>query len=74
MLTSPSLPQQMQKCCDTFESFYADAYPGRKITWQSSIGGGVVQSLFPLGQYNLHLSTYQIMILILVNEDANLIF
>lgn len=74
MLSSPNLPTEMQKCCDSFEAFYAEQYPGRKVTWQASIGSGVVQSLFPLGSYNLHLSTYQIMILMLVNEDPNLTF
>jgi len=74
MLTSPNLPTELQKCCDSFEAFYADVYPGRKITWQSSIGGGVMNGIFPLGTYELHLSTYQIMILVLVNDDPNLVF
>jgi len=74
MLTSPNLPTELQKCCDSFEAFYADVYPGRKITWQSSIGGGVMNGTFPLGTYELHLSTYQIMILVLVNDDPNLVF
>jgi hypothetical protein len=74
MLTSPNLPGHLQKCCDSFEAFYADAYPGRKITWQSSIGGGIVNALYPLGAYELHLSTYQIMIVMMVNEEPNLVF
>eukprot|EP01080_Neovahlkampfia_damariscottae_P004140 gene4140-7450_t len=73
-LSNPVLPKELKSCVDSFEKFYSDSYSGRKITWQSTIGVGNVKGIFALGEYDMSCSTYQIMVLTLVNEDPNLTF
>jgi hypothetical protein len=77
MVSTPHLPIAMDKCLQAFTQFYGDEYPGRKLSWQPSIGGGIVQGLFPLmteSRVDIHCSTYQMMILSLLNEDPALTF
>jgi cullin 3 len=73
-LSNPVLPKELKSCVDSFEKFYSESYSGRKITWQSTIGVGNVKGLFALGEYEMSCSTYQMMVLMLVNEDSNLTF
>jgi len=74
MVTNPKLPTEMENCCNSFETFYSETYSGRKLTWQTSIGGGTIKAKFPLGDVEVFLSTYQMMILLLVNDDPELTF
>lgn len=64
----------MDDCCNSFSEFYKDVYSGRKLTWQTSLGGGIINAEFPLGTFEIKMSTYQMMIVLLCNDGKEWIF
>lgn len=70
------LPQSVQSAMDNFSDFYLKKHTGRKLSWQTSTGTGEIKASFGsngnIRTYNLIVSTYQMCILMLFNEDTQL--
>jgi hypothetical protein len=66
--TTTSLPPEVSECCTVFESFYLRKYQGRKVTWQTSMGGADIKANFSGRRHELNVSTYQMCILMLFNK------
>jgi Cullin, a subunit of E3 ubiquitin ligase len=70
------LPQSVQSAMDNFSDFYLKKHTGRKLSWQTSTGTGEIKASFGsngnIRTYNLIVSTYQMCILMLFNEDTEL--
>ncbi|KAG2379126.1 hypothetical protein C9374_007764 [Naegleria lovaniensis] len=69
-LSNANLPLELNQCCDSFTQFYNDVHNGRKVTWQKSLGDGILVSRFPSGKHELVASTFQIAILMLFNDQT----
>jgi cullin-4 len=57
---------------DGFFDFYKDKYSGRRLTWQHSLGTGIVKAHFPSGVKELCVSLFQAIILLLFNVNESL--
>ena len=72
-----TLPQTVQDAIKSFEKFYLDKHTGRKLSWQTSAGAAELRGCFGKGpnSYNRHelcVSTYQMCILLLFNDEDSL--
>jgi len=67
-----NLPESIQLAINHFTDFYLKKQTGRKLSWQSSTGSVEMQASFGNTSYRLIVSTYQMCILMLFNEDASL--
>jgi cullin 3 len=67
-----TLPASAQDAIGKFEKFYLERHTGRKLSWQTSAGSAEIRATFGappnLRRYDLCVSTYQMVILILYNE------
>lgn len=67
------LPElQLKQMCDTFGQFYTQKHNGRKITWQYNMGDADLKLNGYSKPFELNCTTYQMAILILFNENAQL--
>lgn len=70
------LPQPIQAAIDNFSDFYLKKHTGRKLSWQTSTGTGEIKAAFGTNDniriYFLCVSTYQMCILMLFNENTKL--
>mmetsp|Transcript_13037 Transcript_13037/g.24484 ORF Transcript_13037/g.24484 Transcript_13037/m.24484 type:complete len:754 (-) Transcript_13037:41-2302(-) len=70
------LPQPVQSAMDEFSDFYLKKHTGRKLSWQTSTGTGEIKATFGsngnIRTYNLIVSTYQMCILMLFNDESEL--
>jgi cullin 1 len=60
---------------ESFAQLYAESHQGRKLTWLHTLSNGVVQTNYKLPGnkfYNLHVSTYQLAILLHFNEKEKM--
>lgn|SRR5690606_15276784 len=71
-LSNAVLVDDMQTCTKAYLTYYNETHSGRKITWQASLGGGIVTGKFPLGKYEIMVSTYQMIILMLMNNNKKM--
>eukprot|EP00979_Chaetoceros_neogracilis_P019380 scaffold12241_cov308-Chaetoceros_neogracile.AAC.1 len=71
-----TLPQPIQDAIDNFSDFYLKKHTGRKLSWQTSTGIGEIKAIFGTNDnsrvYTLCVSTYQMCILMLFNENTKL--
>lgn len=67
-----TLPQQLLSIADTFKSFYLSNHTGRKLTWQLNLGKAEIRAKFPSQVVDLTVSTYQMIILFLFNQNTSL--
>ncbi len=67
-----NLPPSIQGAIDHFTDFYSNKHTGRKLSWQSSAGSVEMQASFGNNNYRLCVSTYQMCILMLFNENTTL--
>jgi len=63
------LPQDMQSIVDCYGKIYGEKWEGRKLTWMMNMGYGAVDGLFPLGKFELHMMTSQLIVLLTINEN-----
>lgn len=75
--TQPSitcnLPTEMLALCEKFRSYYLGTHTGRRLTWQTNMGTADVKATFAKGQkHELHVSTYQMCVLMLFNNADRL--
>jgi len=67
-----SLPHEIVICCEAFEAYYLSKQSGRKIAWQTHLGNADLKATFDKNRYDLHVSTYQMTILMLFNQAESL--
>jgi cullin 3 len=64
------LPEVINSCCTNFTQFYHSKHSGRKLVWQTHLGGATIKASFPACTKHIYLtmSTYQMCILLLFNH------
>jgi len=67
-----ALPVEVKRCCDAFGTFYLSKHTGRKLTWQTNMGGADLKARFGDNWHELSVSTYQMCILMLFNTSDTL--
>jgi cullin 3 len=72
-----TLPQLVQEAIDRYTKFYLEKHTGRKLSWQTSAGSAELKATFgsdpaKLQRYVLGVSTYQLCILLLFNDETSL--
>lgn len=72
--TTVSLPTELVKSVQMFETFYNGIYNGRKLTWLTHLSNGEMKMTFQKKTYIVTITTYQMAILLLFNSDDNLSF
>lgn len=68
------LPKEMLACTTAFSKFYNYVYNSRKIIWQTRLGTGTIIGRYPAGRFELMVSTYQMITLMLFNDNDKLTF
>lgn len=71
-LTCQIPPIIMSHCTDPFAAYYFSTHTGRKLFWQFQLGSAEVKGNFQDGKRELTISTYQLFILLLFNEQETL--
>lgn len=66
--TTCRIPAELEDCCETFRNFYLSTHTGRKLTWQMNLGMADLKVHFGDRKHELHVSTYQMCILLLFND------
>lgn len=66
-------PREIENLKQSFEKFYLDKHSGRKLSWQASMGSADIRATFlrsngKTQRYELNVSTYMLVILLLFNE------
>lgn len=61
-------PQQIENVKKSFESFYLSKYNGRQLLWQANMGNSDLRVLFKSNIYEINVSTYSMVILLLFNN------
>eukprot|EP01136_Pigoraptor_vietnamica_P010160 Opistho-1_new@47459 len=69
MHTTFSIPQELERCVEKFESFYNATYNGRKLSWLHALGKGEVKAEFGGRRYDFSVTTFQMGILLLFNAS-----
>ncbi|CAF5016233.1 unnamed protein product [Rotaria sp. Silwood1] len=62
------LPVELKNTFDSFTKFYAQQHTGRKLTRLHQHSKGDLQTLYTKPRYILHVSTYQMVVLLLFNK------
>ncbi|CAF2488809.1 unnamed protein product [Rotaria sp. Silwood2] len=62
------LPIELKRTFESFTKFYTQQHNGRKLTWLHQHSKGDVQTLYTKPKYILHVSTYQMVVLLLFNK------
>ncbi|KAJ2917406.1 hypothetical protein MD484_g3007, partial [Candolleomyces efflorescens] len=62
---APVIPPVLAEAGKSFEAFYFSRHSGRRLTWLTSMGSADVRAAFKSRSYDLNVSTYAIMILLL---------
>ena len=66
------LPRKVSDAIDHFAGFYLEKHTGRKLSWQTSTGSAEIKAVFgttSVCRHDLCVSTYQMCILMLFNEN-----
>ncbi|KAL9644431.1 hypothetical protein ABK040_013659 [Willaertia magna] len=66
-ISNANLPFELNNCCEVFLNYYNQIHSGRKITWQKGLGDGILIYRND-NKYELVVTTYQIIILMLFND------
>ncbi len=61
----------MKRTFDSFTNFYTQQHNGRKLTWLHQHSKGDLQTLYTKPKYILHVSTYQMVVLLLFNKPQS---
>uniref|UniRef100_A0A7S3PYP2 Cullin family profile domain-containing protein n=1 Tax=Chaetoceros debilis TaxID=122233 RepID=A0A7S3PYP2_9STRA len=71
-----TLPEPVDIAIKHFSGFYLDKHTGRKLQWQTSTGSAEIRAVFGKGpnfrRHDLCVSTYQMCILMLFNDNDTL--
>jgi len=69
-----NLPPEIIKCCEVFKKYYLSNHNGRRLTWQTNMGTGDIRAMFKGKRHELSVSTYQMVILLLFNNQESYTF
>ncbi|OOQ84410.1 putative SCF ubiquitin ligase subunit CulC [Penicillium brasilianum] len=66
-------PREIDNLKQSFEKFYLDKHSGRKLSWQAGMGSADIRATFQRSngktlRYELNVSTYMLVILLLFND------
>ncbi|KAF7714784.1 Uncharacterized protein PECH_007315 [Penicillium ucsense] len=69
-------PHQIKTLKESFERFYLDKHSGRQLSWQAAMGSADIRAKFvrsngKVQRYELNVSTYMMVILLLFNDIAD---
>ncbi|KII89964.1 hypothetical protein PLICRDRAFT_572234 [Plicaturopsis crispa FD-325 SS-3] len=67
---SCNLPDELIRSCKSFEQFYFSQHSGRRLTWQPSLGNADVRAAFKSRKYDLNVSTFALVILLLFEDSG----
>ncbi len=68
-----TLPEPVALKCKEFDEVYLEHHTGRKLQWQTNMGTAVLRLNLSCGRWHkLHVSTYQMCILMLFNSNEEL--
>ncbi|CAF2502735.1 unnamed protein product [Rotaria sp. Silwood2] len=67
-LSNIIIPIEPKKAFDNFTKFYIEQHNARKLIWLHQHSEGDLQILYTDKNYNLHVSLYQMNILLLFNK------
>lgn len=67
-----TLPPELERCCQTFKTFYLSRHTGRRLAWQTNMGTADLKASFPGARHELTVSTYQMCILLMFNAADSL--
>ena len=62
-----NLPPELERSCEAFKAFYLSRHAGRRLAWQTNMGGADLKAAFGAARHELAVSTYQMCILLLFN-------
>ncbi|CAF4837528.1 unnamed protein product [Rotaria sp. Silwood1] len=65
------LPVELKRTFESFTKFYTQQHNGRKLTWLHQHSKGDLQTLYTKPRYILHVSTYQMVVLLLFNKFSS---
>jgi len=65
------LSPELKRTFESFTNFYTQQHNGRKLTWLHQHSKGDLQTLYTKPKYILHVSTYQMVVLLLFNKNAS---
>ncbi|KAL9641994.1 hypothetical protein ABK040_004050 [Willaertia magna] len=69
-----TVPEIVDKSANIFKEFYTTEHTGRKVTWQYNMGTGDIRANGYDKKYELNVSTFQMVILLLFNEKSTLTY
>ncbi|KAM9960053.1 hypothetical protein ACTFIW_007286 [Dictyostelium discoideum] len=69
-----NLPREILLCCEAFKSYYLSNHNGRLLLWQTNMGTAEIKANFPSKSHELQVSSYQMVILLLFNDQSKLTF
>ncbi|GLC32977.1 Cullin-3A [Pleodorina starrii] len=70
-----NLPRELEAACEAFRSFYLSTHNGRRLTFQPNMGTADLRAVFGGGRrHELNVSTYQMCILLLFNEQDSMAY
>eukprot|EP00123_Amoebidium_parasiticum_P012952 comp21677_c0_seq1/m.30526 comp21677_c0_seq1/g.30526 ORF comp21677_c0_seq1/g.30526 comp21677_c0_seq1/m.30526 type:complete len:741 (-) comp21677_c0_seq1:329-2551(-) len=66
--TSFSIPQELERCVQSFELFYGDKYTGRKLNWLHHLSKADIKVNYLKKRYELQATNYQMALLLMYNN------
>jgi len=69
-----NLPQELQECCNRFQSFYLQKHTGRRLSWQFQHGTADLKAVLGRSRHELNVTTLQMVILLLFNQQQQLTY
>jgi cullin 3 len=69
-----AVPKVMEDTCNTFKDFYLHSHSGRKLTWQYNMGTSDIKANGYDKSYEINVSTFQAVILLLFNDHQTLTY
>jgi len=69
-----NVPGELEKACTIFKDFYLNSHTGRRLTWQFNMGTADIRTNGFDKRYELNVSTFQMIILLLFNDAESLTY
>eukprot|EP00744_Colponema_vietnamica_P001479 GILI01002448.1.p1 GENE.GILI01002448.1~~GILI01002448.1.p1 ORF type:complete len:735 (+),score=195.81 GILI01002448.1:139-2343(+) len=69
------VPLDLKPCVDSFTEYYLSKHSGRRLTFQYNMGNADLKAMLGgTSRYELNVSTYQMLALLLFNSSSSLVF
>jgi cullin 3 len=72
--TKCNLPNEIINCCEVFKKYYLSNHNGRRLSWQTNMGTAEIKFTVGGKKYELIVNTYQMVVLLLFNDQSKLSF